>query len=270
MKIEVGKYYRTRDGRKVGPMLDETGDFGSDHKDGDLNVHVWKVDGTDWHPGHIDRTHMDLIAEWTEDDDLNAICDERQDGPFVREPETGTLAELDVKPGDVVEFVRGSGFFHPDYTKRYGGTKSVVGELGGTKIRDDGSQGWSSNCNHIFRIISRASDTPKTWGEMTDAEKGELLLADHEGKVIQWEYPPNPSGWGKPSRQNLWQEVFAYRIKPEPVRETVTLYGYVQIDGHGAQFDNCWVTSSTNTHRITFTTTDGKPDLDSIKMEALG
>jgi hypothetical protein len=161
MKIEVGKYYRTRNGRKVGPMA---------------GVNFKWVRGKD----------SGLDPEWNND---------------------GTCRE-------------------------------------GFTTYDD-------------ELIAEWTDTPKTWGEMTNAEKGALLLARHEGKEIEfasifeleWRTVNNP----------MWADVYAYRIKPKQQRETVTLYGYVQIDGNGAQFDNCWGPSSTNTHRLTFTTTDGKP-----------
>lgn len=87
MKIEAGKYYRTRDGRKVGPMRAFCGkDFDIDdernpHGD-EVNDSWWRASGK--RGAYYEDSNLDLIAEWTEDDDLNAICDERQGGPFVR------------------------------------------------------------------------------------------------------------------------------------------------------------------------------------------
>ena len=163
--------------------------------------------------------------------------------------ETGTLRELNVKPGDVVEFVTGSAGFE-DYTKKYGGTYSVVDADGDTKQHSDGSQGWCNESSHKFRIISRASDTPKTWGEMTDAEKGALLLAAHEGKVIESKYA-HESQWY--SYELRWDE-----DRPEPVRETVTLYG-CEFKEDGWLFSPDKMPDG-DTHRITFTLTDGTPD----------
>ena len=128
--------------------------------------------------------------------------------------EVGTLAELGVKPGDVVEFIEGAAGFS-DYTKKYAGTHSIVNEYCGTKIQSDGSQGWFSECTHKFRIISRAdqtSDAPKTWGEMTNAEKGALLLAAHEGKVIEWIGDLKPVKWRMCSAVGKYND-YAYRIK---------------------------------------------------------
>jgi hypothetical protein len=63
LKIEAGKYYRTRDGRKVGPM--EAWCFGgwhSDRAEHPLNGGVWLDDGTAKYAGAKDSP--DLIAEW--------------------------------------------------------------------------------------------------------------------------------------------------------------------------------------------------------------
>lgn len=65
LKIEAGKYYRTRDGRKVGPM--EAWCFGGWHSDGaehPLNGGVWLDDGTAKYAGAKDSP--DLIAEWVD------------------------------------------------------------------------------------------------------------------------------------------------------------------------------------------------------------
>jgi len=61
LKIEAGKYYRTRDGRKVGPI----------EENGKVSLHVWRDKigtGDSWrHDGrHNAMPSFDLIAEWTE------------------------------------------------------------------------------------------------------------------------------------------------------------------------------------------------------------
>jgi hypothetical protein len=119
-------------------------------------------------------------------------------------------------------------------------------------------------------------EEPKLWRDMTDAEKGALLLAHHEGKVIEWSgisaTTGGLTGWSKCPNRFLWYGEFedmgfAYRVKPEPKVETVTLYGntdgttYLNFGLRGAvEFD---------THRITFDTIDGEPDVNSVKMEKL-
>lgn len=66
VKIGAGKYYRTRDGRKVGPM--EAWCFGGWHSDRaeyPLNGGVWLDDGTAKYAGAKDSP--DLIAEWVDE-----------------------------------------------------------------------------------------------------------------------------------------------------------------------------------------------------------
>lgn len=112
-----------------------------------------------------------------------------------------------------------------------------------------------------FEVISRASDDqePKTWGEMTPEEKGELLLAHHEGKVI--ENMTQGIEWAecRPS----WANSIYYRIKPEPTLEVVELFG-----SHGGEwyYD---ARNSEDTHRITYSIVNGEIDCTSIKMEKL-
>lgn len=125
----------------------------------------------------------------------------------IRLAETGTLKELNVQPGDVVRHMNGS--------------------LYEIKYDDDGNlRNWSldgyrwgipvSQSLQQYSIISRANPTPKTWGEMTDAEKGALLLAAYEGKSV-WYF--NGSHWyDKPVHSN-WYDHICYEVKPEPNRK---------------------------------------------------
>lgn len=97
------------------------------------------------------------------------------------------------------------------------------------------------------------SDTYKTWREMTDDEKGALLLAYHEGKEI---YYKSPGDFGFNYCMNpTWDDDCAYRIKPSPV------VGEVVLTGKGAQE---WIFGSgtfhvSSTHRLTLPTLDGDP-----------
>ena len=104
------------------------------------------------------------------------------------------------------------------------------------------------------------TDNPKTWGEMTPEEKGALLLAHYEGKSIHV-YVPGDS-W-IPVPKPAWHDLYAYRVKPEPKRETVRLSGQVYLDGQWA----FGTEDKGDTHRITFDTIDGEPDCSSIRME---
>jgi len=66
--------------------------------------------------------------------------------------------------------------------------------------------------------LDREDDTPKLWGDMTDAEKGALLLAHHEGKVIEWQFPEKGKSkdWVTVPAEMYWNSGYAYRVRPEP------------------------------------------------------
>ena len=168
--------------------------------------------------------------------------------------ETGTLAELNVKPGDVVECVglgRPSNSHYVTFGKQY----AILRD--GWFIDDEGDL--CRGHSNMFRIVSRASATPKTWGEMTDEEKSALLLADYQGKTIEFINGYDVKDWKKAVPK--WADFCSYRVKPEPKRETV----YCWWNGHNVHNKN----HTDRTHRITFDLIDGKPDCASIRMEEL-
>jgi hypothetical protein len=118
-----------------------------------------------------------------------------------------------------------------------------------------------------YDIVAEWSDdtdgeSPKLWRDMTDAEKGALLLAHYEGKVIDvWH--ADTGSFGRPLNPALpFRAWHAYRVRPEPKRETVTLWWEGGCIGSREYYDDA-------THRITFDRIDGEPDCDSVKMERL-
>ena len=98
----------------------------------------------------------------------------------------------------------------------------------------------------------------KLWKDMSPEEKGALLLAHHEGKVIESSF--DCVSFYKINIPKWFMDI-AYRVKPAPeVKPWVlylgkTCYGVKQ--GLG------------DTHKITFNFVDGEPDVTSIKMEKL-
>jgi hypothetical protein len=68
---------------------------------------------------------------------------------------------------------------------------------------------------------SAQPENPKLWRDMTPEEKGALLLAHHEGKVIE-AYLFNEWHEADWSTRPYPMPSVAYRIRPEPKRETVT------------------------------------------------
>lgn len=154
----------------------------------------------------------------------------------------GTLKELGVRPGDVVEYCR-NGYWYPQYV----GMKMDVTKDGCVSFtNEDGrSDGFDPYCHQKFRLISRA-DQHKLWRDMTPEEKGALLLAHHEGKVIEY-WKRGTGGWEK--LKSGFYDNEAYRVKPEPKIETIERFWYG--------------------HRITFNLINGKPDCASVKMDEL-
>jgi hypothetical protein len=182
------------------------------------------------------------------------------------------LRELNVKPGDVVEC-------WGDDIGRIDDEMVWRGQKGGKQVV-------SESVEPAWRIISRAPrddtagdkpvspatpDSPKLWRDMTDAEKGALLLAKYEGKVIECLSTKDAAGWIH-TPYPAWQTDLFYRVRPDPKIETVKLHGRkytTQVYPSGVwDFDRNDYRLG-DTHVITFNLIDGKPDTSSIKMEEL-
>ncbi len=164
--------------------------------------------------------------------------------------EVGTLKELDVKPGGVVEYW---------YSNRTW-VKGRIDENCVARMENGLEQDKKNSTHPNWRIVTRAAPSPKLWRDMTDAEKGALLLAHHEGKVIEWKCGDTCFGM-KPS----WVDDIAYRVRPEPKVEVVR-------QGYKSNAKGQFVTTHSvdyATHVVTFNTIDGKPDTASIKMEVI-
>lgn len=131
MKIEVGKYYRTRDGRKVGPVGWDIGR--SVFYDGQM---FYLSCGLAW-----DRPRSeDLIAEWT------------------YTPKVGKLAEIGAQVGDMVEWVSASETLY--FARKHEGKMHTIQDDGRVLLNGgDGSYwGYLSDTDDFvnWRIISRA------------------------------------------------------------------------------------------------------------------
>jgi len=164
--------------------------------------------------------------------------------------EVGTLKELNVKPGDVVEYI-------PT------GNRHTVLDGKRLTISNGNTVDYEYNwdCSKYFRIVSRAEEPPKLWRDMTPEEKGALLLAHYEGKQIEVNRGPFECGEWREDHYPEWMHNYAYRIKPKPKVETVNLYSNDCAYGR--------LIEAMRGHRITFNLIDGKPDCTSIKMEKL-
>jgi hypothetical protein len=172
--------------------------------------------------------------------------------------EVGTLRDLNVKPGDRLRLLSG----------HFTGTICTVRDDLGVSfvMTDDSINGYSPYTNNTFRLLSRAADSFKIWGDLTDEEQGALLLAYHRGKTIQTGVAGSDS-WYDCCNPN-WSCDTIYRVKPEPTREKVVLYGFKDKDGRW-YFETGYEKDDHHSVCMTFYQLDGEPDLNSIKLEKL-
>jgi hypothetical protein len=101
------------------------------------------------------------------------------------------------------------------------------------------------------------------WRDMTDAEKGALLLAAYEGRPIEYLSALNGNEWRLRRSCNYWYDTDVYRIASGLERRTVSLYGC------GYEWGQASKPCPQDTHRITYNTIGGQPDCASVAMERL-
>lgn len=136
--------------------------------------------------------------------------------------------------------------------------------INGCLYHQDGTFADRSAIQEYSGVKRCVDDTPKLWRDMTPEEKGALLLAHHEGKAIEC------IGGGIDFYMDCdpaWLNDWSYRVKPEPLRETIKIL----TDGTAAELCDFFRLPevSNPTHCITFNTLDGIPDCASVKMEKL-
>lgn len=165
--------------------------------------------------------------------------------------ETGTLKELNAKPGDVVEFVEWE--YGPSKSGRFAyGKVYTIKKSGLGLIADSGSgyfteDGWSNT----FRIISRATTTPDLTAITTpfgllDEVTQEALRA-HGGPYEMYD----GMGWKDTDVSNLGGWIVV-RAKAAPIRETE----YMTISNvDGMLMKGAWVE-----------TVNGRPDWSTLKV----
>ena len=163
--------------------------------------------------------------------------------------EVGTLKELNVQPGDVVELVarprRNDGWIYGSPGKTYTiGDVCFWNGVSGQTVK-------SGSVTGIFRIVSRATPAEPaseeiTWGEWgppsDGAADGDYMERCINGKT-EWRYP----------------------VQKQPVVETVKLSGGY-FGAYGWRFEN-GISGWNVTYCITFETKDGEPDWSTLRGE---
>lgn len=132
------------------------------------------------------------------------------------------------------------------------------GIMNGTSYTYLSNGTWLDGVENNKDLIAEWVDTPTLWRDMTPEEKGAILLAYHEGREIECWSESDPE-WEEINCPSFIS-VCAYRIKPEPKRET--LYWNRNSFGSLSKMPQ-------DTHKITFDLKGGKPDCDSVKMERI-
>ena len=168
-----------------------------------------------------------------------------------------TFEELGYNVGDTVRCVA-QRIVAPLYTtgNEYLLVKGLAGEEPATSDTN------RNGCFGTWELVSRKEPEYPTWGEMTPEEQGALLLAHHNGSTIQmlwW------SGiWFTRDEPN-WSPNVSYRqcMPIEPVVVTHEFYGAADTSFLGDFTAGC------DTHKITFNTSDGEPDCESVLMTKL-
>ena len=129
-----------------------------------------------------------------------------------------------------------------------------LGDIRATLMGGDGGE-WYMDAETYEVLESDTQDTPTLWKDMTPEEKGALLLANHEGKAIEW-YRSFCLKWEPDDNFDPTEhQHIAYRIAlHKPVVDVRSLYIY--------QKDSDYSLTEIGTIYLI----DGVPDAGSIKM----
>lgn len=173
--------------------------------------------------------------------------------------QTGTLKELNVKPGDVVEWIFANGGAD--------GTPYTVNDVKEEIVH----LAWPNDLQGVhvaraygrFRIISRAAQPTPDLTSITTPfglldEPTQEALRAHGG-------PYEAFGWvGFVACDPQWKNTITYRVKPYPVRKTVRTEANMTDSGllTAAHYGHTRIPV-----RVVFETVDGVIDLSSYRVE---
>jgi len=232
LKIEAGKFYRTRDGRKVGTMLFEEFGDGEPWHTSDT-CRWWSDDGTrcDGSNGESD----DIIAEWTDD-------------PVSKAAASNDNAQPKFKVGDRVEITANDNY-RVNFVGSFGTIKTApTNAAAGFRVElDDGREFpfWPSEMTvrpssdlpttTIVALIEngqpKPSSTPHVHSSTGAAEKeAKRLAAKYKGQQFGVFTLTTTHEEAAPVYDHKWQNMAALGLKIDAIKELRAVSGIPQ--GH--------------------------------------
>lgn len=233
LKIEAGKFYMTRDGRKVGPMIEDKWhdrDYGwtVEHEFNAEYGKAWRADGT-FHVVRGKEHSADLIAEWVDD-------------PVAKAKPSNDNAEPNFKVGDRVKCLKS---YPGQFTagKEYVVSADHFGrkyESVKVKVDDEGSteNGWlpeffelsKPKTTTIVALIEngqpKPSSTPHVHTSTSAAEmEAKRLAAKYKGKQFGVFTLTTTHEEAAPVYDRKWQNMAALGLKIDAIKELRTVAG---------------------------------------------
>lgn len=233
--------------------------FAGKFKIGD-KIH-WKYKGDDWDTENFwhQRVYTVVSASRAEHEDGGYITNLLAGETDYKLAEETQVKEPKFKVGDKVRSVYNSYSFC--------GTVGIVDSIYNDNLYNIRMPHDNIAYYHYEYELEPVEDTkmeqPKMWKDLTDTEKGALLLAYHEGKPIEWFYDEalmHGSSTDKGSKPS-WGDTCIYRIKPSPVIEEKE--EELWWDEENTKF--YWALGEKK-FKLKYCLVDGKLDEDSVKV----
>lgn len=253
LKIEAGKFYKTRDGRKVGPMIEDKWhdrDYGwtVEHEFNAEYGKAWRADGT----FHVDRSRKhsaDLIAEWIDEPAAKASNDNSETLGGILQDCIGKTFTFKIKQpkfkvGDRVEITANDNY-RVSFVGSFGTVKAApTNAAAGFRVElDDGREFpfWpsemtvraSSTPTPTIAIVAlikngqpKPSSTPHVHASTGAAEKeAERLAAKYKGKQFGVFTLATTHEEAAPVYDHKWQNMAALGLKIDAIKELRAVAG---------------------------------------------
>lgn len=231
--------------------------FAGKFKIGD-KIH-WKYKSDDWDPEDFWQQRVYTVVSYTRA--------EHEDGGHISNLEV-TYCDLILAGEDKVKkpkFKVGDKVRSVNNLYSFCGTVGVVDsvmdyDFYGVRMPHDNNVYYHFECE-LNTVEDTQVEQPKTWAHLTDEEKGALLLAYHNGEIIEcWQFG---SDFWLATTKPKWDDMSIYRVKPAPIIEEREEGLYWRGNGKDNYFTfNDFVADFKLTYRLV----DGILDEDSVKV----